>query len=131
MTFFDSIPETKQNAMRNFREMKIWNQGIDLAVLAYEITKQFPKEELYGLKSQITRAVVSIPSNIAEGCSRSSEKDFCRFLEISLGSAFEVETDLVIAEKVGFIKTDLLNNYVSRLVSEQKQIHSLITKIRS
>ena len=87
--------------MRNFREMKIWNQGIDLAVLAYEITKQFPKEELYGLKSQITRAVVSIPSNIAEGCSRSSEKDFCRFLEISLGSAFEVETDLVIAEKVG------------------------------
>ena len=55
---FDSIPETKQNAMRNFREMKIWNQGIDLAVLAYEITKQFPKEELYGLKSKITRAVV-------------------------------------------------------------------------
>lgn len=117
--------------MRNFREMKIWNQGIDLAVLAYEITKQFPKEELYGLKSQITRAVVSIPSNIAEGCSRSSEKDFCRFLEISLGSAFEVETDLVIAEKVGFINTDSLNDYVSRLVSEQKQIHSLIAKIRS
>jgi four helix bundle protein len=117
--------------MRNFREMKIWNQGIDLAVLAYELTKQFPKEELYGLRSQVTRAVVSIPSNIAEGCSRSSEKDFCRFLEISLGSAFEVETDLVIAERLGYIKLDSLKTYVDRLVSEQKQLHSLITKIRS
>lgn len=62
--------------MRNFREFKIWNQGVDLAVRAYELTKQLPKEEVYGLRSQITRAVVSIPSNIAEGCSRSSEKDF-------------------------------------------------------
>jgi four helix bundle protein len=117
--------------MRNFRDMKIWNQGIDLAVAAYEITRQLPKEEMYGLRSQITRAVVSIPSNIAEGCSRSSEKDFCRFLEISLGSAFEVETDLVIAEKLGYIKLESLQRYVSQLVSEQKQIHSLITKIRS
>jgi four helix bundle protein len=117
--------------MRNFRGMKIWNQGIELAVNAYELTKNFPKEELYGLRSQITKAIVSVPSNIAEGCSRSSEKDFCRFLEISLGSAFEVETDLLIAEKLGYVKLCNLNGFLDRLVSEQKQIHSLITKIRS
>jgi four helix bundle protein len=110
--------------------MVIWNRGIDLAVTAYEITKQFPKEELYGLRSQINRAVVSIPSNIAEGCSRSSEKDFARFLEMSLGSAFEVETDLVIAEKLGYIKLDSLQSFTAHLVSEQKQIHSLIDKLR-
>jgi four helix bundle protein len=83
--------------MRDFRKFEIWNQGMDLSVKVYEIVKQLPKEELYGLRSQITRAVVSIPSNIAEGCSRGSEKDFKRFLEISLGSAFELETGLVLA----------------------------------
>ena len=91
--------------MRNFRKLNIWNQGIDLAVRAYELSKQLPIEERYGLKSQITRAVVSIPSNIAEGCSRTSENEFKRFLEISLGSSFELETDLIIVEKLGFIKS--------------------------
>ena len=76
--------------MRNFRNMIIWNQGIDLAVKGYQLTKLLPKEETYGLRRQINRALVSIPSNIAEGCSRTSEKEFGRFLEISLGSAFEL-----------------------------------------
>lgn len=69
--------------MRNFREMTIWNEGISLAVQIYEATKQFPKEEEYGLKSQIRRASVSVPSNIAEGCSRSSQKEFKRLSFIS------------------------------------------------
>jgi four helix bundle protein len=65
--------------MRNFRQMNIWNEGIQLAVTAYDLKKSLPKEEIFGLKSQITKAVVSIPSNIAEGCSRTSERDFSRF----------------------------------------------------
>jgi four helix bundle protein len=116
--------------MRNFREFVIWNRGIDLAVKAYGLTKQLPKEELYGLRSQITRAAVSVPSNIAEGCSRNSEKDFKRFLEISLGSAFELETDLIMAEKLGFISPEEVRTFLSDLHVEQKQINTLITKIK-
>jgi four helix bundle protein len=116
--------------MRNFRELIIWNQGIDLAVKAYELTKQLPKEELYGLRSQITRAVISIPANIAEGCSRESERDFKRFLEISLGSTFELETDLIISDKLGFINSSSVQDFLSNLHVEQKQLNSLITKIK-
>jgi four helix bundle protein len=85
--------------MKNFKDFDIWNQGIELAVRAYELTKQLPREEIYGLSSQIKRAVVSIPSNIAEGCSRETDKDFKKFVQISLGSAFELETDLIIAHR--------------------------------
>jgi four helix bundle protein len=116
--------------MRNFRELTIWNQGIDLAVKVYEVSKQLPKEELYGLRSQITRAVVSIPSNIAEGCSRESERDFKRFLEISLGSAFELETHLIVAEKLGFIISTSVQDVLADLTKEQKQINTLISKIK-
>jgi four helix bundle protein len=116
--------------MRNFRKLNIWNQGIDLAVRAYEICKHLPKEELYGLRSQMTRAAISIPSNIAEGSSRESERDFKRFLEISLGSCFELETDLILAEKLGFIKSGLLADFFSDLTKEQKQLNNLISKIK-
>jgi four helix bundle protein len=116
--------------MRNFREMIIWNQGIDLAVKIYRITKKLPSEERFGLASQLTRAAVSIPSNIAEGCSRSSEKDFARFLEHSLGSAYEVETDLIIAERIGYLENEVVVDCLTSLQSEQRQIHSLINKLR-
>jgi four helix bundle protein len=116
--------------MRNFRELTIWNQGIELAVKVYEVCKQLPKEELYGLRSQLTRAVVSIPSNIAEGCSRESERDFKRFLEISLGSCFELETDLILAAKLNFISSKSLDDLLQELTKEQKQINSLISRIK-
>ncbi len=116
--------------MRNFSEFAIWHQGVDLAIKAYALAKQLPKEKVYGLRSQITRAVVSVPSNIAKGCSRMSEKDFKRFLEISLGSAFEVETDLIILEKLGMVDSDSIQEFLHDLHKEQKQINTLITKIR-
>lgn len=115
--------------MRNFREMIIWNQGIDLAVKIYAITKILPADERFGRTSQLNSAAVSIPSNIAEGCSRKSEKDFKRFLEHSLGFAYEVETDLVIAETIGYLKNELIIDYLNQLQSEQRQIHSLINKL--
>lgn len=116
--------------MQNFKDLIIWNQGIELAVKAYELTRQLPKEETYGLSSQIKRAVVSIPSNIAEGCSRETNKDFKRFLQISLGSAFELETDLIIAEKLRFIKSVDIQNFLTSLHAEQRQVNSLISKIK-
>ena len=78
--------------MRNFRNLNIWQKGIQLVKMTYKISAQLPKEEVYGLKSQICRAAVSVPSNIAEGCSRNSEIEYKRFLEIAMGSLFEVET---------------------------------------
>ena len=116
--------------MRNFREMTIWNQGVKLAVKVYAVCKQLPKEEVYGLRSQITRAVVSIPSNIAEGCSRNSETEFKRFLEIAMGSAFELETQLLISFELGFISRSSLDEVLPEIHAEQKQINALITKIK-
>ena len=110
--------------------MRIWNQGIDLTIKAYQIVSQFPKEEQYGLKSQIRRAVVSIPSNIAEGCSRTSEKEFKHYLEISLGSSFEVETDLIIAQRLGMISKEEEFDFLQGLHVEQRQLNALISRIR-
>ena len=75
--------------------MTIWNQGVKLAVKVYAVCKQLPKEEVYGLRSQITRAVVSIPSNIAEGCSRNSETEFKRFLEIAMGISIRARDPVI------------------------------------
>ena len=77
--------------MRNFKELKIWQKGFSIAVNSFKLITAFPKEEKFGIAVQITNAAISIPSNIAEGISRSSEKDYNRFLEISLGSTFELE----------------------------------------
>ncbi len=77
--------------MRDFKKFYIWKHGIELVKQVYQLTSELPAEEKYGLKSQITRAAVSIPSNIAEGCSRNSEIEFKRFLEVALGSLFELE----------------------------------------
>ena len=115
--------------MRDFRDYAIWIQGIQLAVKTYELSKLLPDEERYGLRSQITRAVVSIPSNIAEGCSR-GDKEFKRFLEMALGSAFELETQLILIELIGLIESELIHGIMPQLHQEQKQINSLISKIK-
>jgi four helix bundle protein len=85
------MPKQKLNTtnMRNFKELKIWQKGFTIAVNSFKLVSTFPKEERFGISSQITRAAVSIPSNIAEGSSRSSEKDYNRVIEISLGSSFK------------------------------------------
>ena len=84
--------------MKNFKRLKIWQKGFDIAVKSFDLVDTFPKEQKFGISSQITKSAVSIPSNIAEGSSRVSEKDYCRFIEISLGSTFELETQLLIAK---------------------------------
>ena len=95
-----------------------------------QITKLLPKEEEYGLKSQIRRAAVSIPSNISEGCSRTSQKEFKHYLEISPGSAFEIETDLILAQKLTLISASELSKLFDALHILQRRINALISKVK-
>ena len=116
--------------MRNFRTLNIWQQGIQLVIDVYALSEQLPNEEKYGLKSQICRAAVSIPSNIAEGSSRPSEIEYGRFLEIALGSAFELETQLMIIQKLRLVSSDQIESLRNFLDMEQKMINGLITKLK-
>lgn len=116
--------------MRNFRKLEIWNNAILYAKKVYEITDTFPDKEKFGLISQLRRAVVSIPSNIAEGSSRKTEPDFARFLEIAQGSSFELETQLIIAKEINYINDQQLLELLSELTILQKQINQLITVLR-
>lgn len=111
--------------MRNFRELEIWQNSVLLVKKVYAITNLFPSEEKFSLVSQITRAAISIPSNIAEGCSRTSQKDFSRFLQISLGSSFELETQIEIAKELGFLDVNLYLETISELNIIQKRIQAL------
>ena len=113
--------------MNYFKELKVWQKSIELVTQTYIITQSFPKEEIYGLSSQIRRCVVSIPSNIAEGCGRKSEKDFYNFLGISLGSAFEFETHLNISKNLGYISIEEF----SFLESEIQHVQNMIIKLQS
>ncbi len=116
--------------MRNFKQLLIWQKGFQIAVKSFRLTSSFPKEEKYGLSSQITKAAVSIPSNIAEGSSRTSLKEYNRFLEISLGSSFEVETQLLIAEAVNFGEKEKRDELLKDVDEEQKMIMSFMSKLK-
>ena len=89
--------------MHNLKELKIWNKSIELATDIYKITSEFPREEKYGLTSQIRRSAVSIPSNIAEGAGRNTNKEFYHFLGISNGSSYELQTQLIISRNLDLI----------------------------
>jgi four helix bundle protein len=117
--------------MRDFRKLEIWKNGIELVKQVYQLSDKLPSEEKFGLKSQITRAVVSVPSNIAEGYSRHSEVEFKRFLEIAIGSLFEVETQLIIAQELKFIEEKQLETIFTLIQKEAKMINSLINKIKN
>ncbi len=108
--------------MRNFKELKIWQKGFEIAVKSFKLTSLFPKEERFGICSQITRVAVSVPSNIAEGSSRSSVKDYNRFVEISLGSAYELETQLLISRAVNFGNQNATDDLLKDVVEEQKML---------
>jgi four helix bundle protein len=108
--------------MRNFKELRIWQKGVNIAVDCFKLSEVFPKDQKFGLSFQITKSGVSIPSNIAEGSSRVSEKDYARFIEISLGSSFELETQLIIAQRAGLGNQELLKSVMIEVVDEQKMI---------
>ena len=116
--------------MRNFRKLKIWKSGIELVKETYQLVDELPHTEKYGLISQICRASVSVPSNIAEGCSRSSQIEYKRFLEIAMGSLFEIETLLTIVTELNMVRHDKVDPLMDKILSEQRMINKLITTIK-
>jgi four helix bundle protein len=117
--------------MRDFKKLEIWKNGIELVKQVYELSNELPSAEKYGLRSQITRAAVSIPSNIAEGCSRNSEIEFKRFLEIAIGSLFELETQLIIIIELNLIETAKTEKTLALIQKEGKMINGLINRIKN
>ena len=115
--------------MRNFRKFEIWHIGIDLADEVYSSLELIPVEEKYGLRSQITRAAVSVSLNIAEGSSRKSDKDFRRFLEYSLGSCYEIETVIILCERRNFMSQERIEKLNEMLIPLEKQITSFINRL--
>ncbi len=113
--------------MRDFHKLKAWQKSHQLALEIYKVSQSFPKEELFGLTSQIRRAISSVPTNIAEGCGRDSNKDFAHFLQIAIGSASEVEYELLLAHDLQYINKD----EYERLTSEMVAIRKMIVKYRA
>ena len=106
----------------NFKNLNIWKLSLELANEVYNLTDQFPKNEEFGLKSQLRRCSVSVASNIAEGSSRSSNKDFNRFLEISLGSLYELQTQIIISSNRNYFELEKLNIIENKITELQRMI---------
>ncbi len=118
--------------IKSYKDLLIWQKGIDIVTDLYQLVENFPKEELYALSSQLKRAAVSIPSNIAEGYGRNSTQSYIHFVSISRGSLFELETQLLVAQKLKFIKNEILfSNIMNQITEETKMINSFITKLES
>lgn len=117
--------------MHNFKELKVWQNARKLVKEIYVATKDFPSEEKFGLISQMRRSAVSIPSNIAEGSGRNTNKDFSHFLNISLGSAYELQTLLFLSQDLDFISVERVNDLNTSLEEIQKMIYGLIKTINA
>lgn len=115
--------------IQSFRDLRIWSWGIDIVKKTYILTDRFPKKEMFGLASQMQRAAVSIPSNIAEGHIRSHTKEFVQFLHIALGSCAELETQAIIAFELGYISRIDLDEFIRDMDGEARQIRALIKKL--
>jgi four helix bundle protein len=116
---------------KNFRGLKVWQLGMQLAEEVYRLSQQFPKHEVYGLCSQIQRAAVSIPANIAEGHAIGSTKDFARFLGIAQGSLAELETHLLLAERMKYGNPIEIGSILSRCGEEARMLRALRKSVRS
>ena len=118
--------------IKSYKDLLIWQKGIKIVCLVYKLVKSFPQEELYALTSQIKRASISIPSNIAEGYGRNTDKSFSHFLDISRGSLFEIETQLLIANELGFITNETLyTEILSQIQEESKMINAFSKTLKN
>jgi four helix bundle protein len=115
--------------MRNFRQLKVWEKALRLTLQAYKITKDFPSEERFGLTGQLRRAVASIPTNIAEGCGRDSERELSRFMVIAAGSASEVEYQLLLAYELNYIQDEMYRELNQQVNDVKRMLNSFIQKL--
>ncbi len=117
--------------MKDFRQLKVWEKSHQLALAIYKATKEFPKEELYGLTSQIRRSSMSIPTNISEGCGRNTDADFARFLQIAMGSASETEYQLILAHDLEFLSNENYEGLHNDVEEVKRMLASLLKTIRA
>jgi four helix bundle protein len=115
--------------MKDFIKLKIWQKGMELVKQVYELVAEFPADERFGLKSQMTRAVVSIPSNIAEGSAKKTSKHYVTYLEIALGSAYELETQTLISTELGYGDKQLRESVLKNIDEEQKMLQGFIKAV--
>jgi len=115
--------------MANFRELRVWERAHDLTLRIYEATGSFPKQEMYGLTSQIRRSCTSIPTNVAEGCGRGGDPELARFLHIAMGSASELEYQLLLARDLNLLAVPDYDNLAHDLNEVQRMLASFIQKL--
>ena len=116
--------------MRDHTKLRAFEIADEVAIIIYQVTRDFPKEELYGLTSQMRRAAVSVPSNIVEGCARESQNEYLRFLEIAFGSLRELHYQFSLAKRLGYLRDDDISNYDSKIVETEKVLGALIRSLR-
>jgi four helix bundle protein len=120
-----------ESGIKNFRDLLIWQKGKTVAIEIYRATEKFPPSEMFGLKSQMRRAAVSIASNIAEGFNRHHTNEYRQFLYIALGSCAELETQLEISHELGYIKNEHLKSFLSEIEHQSRMLRSLIGKLKN
>ncbi|AUP77696.1 four helix bundle protein [Flavivirga eckloniae] len=116
--------------MKSYRDLIVWQKSMEVVTLTYKLLKQFPEDEKFGLTSQIKRSSVSVPSNIAEGYGRNYRKDYVRFLNISRGSLYEMQTQFQIGMNLKFINENELKEIKVLSVEIEKMLNSLINKLK-
>src|SRR5882762_2261301 len=116
--------------MRDFIQIKVWEKAHDLTLEIYETTARFPREELYGLTSQLRRASASIPANIAEGFGRGGNVELARFLQIGMGSAYEVEYHALLAKDLGLLGPDAYHRLEGQIIEVKCMLAALLMKVR-
>ncbi len=117
--------------IHNFKELLVWQKAMDLTVFVYQLTSAFPKEEKFGLTSQIQRCAVSIASNIAEGSGRVSKKEFQHFISIAMGSSFELETQIILAFRFNYITEEQLKVFTEMISPVQKMTFGLYNSLEN
>jgi four helix bundle protein len=115
--------------MKTHKDLKVWQKSLDYVTEIYQLTKSYPKDEIYGLANQLRRAAVLIPSNIAEGAARSTKKEFNQFLHISLGSLSELETQLLISENLGYLSKEDSLKKIEKLTEIRRILLGLISSL--
>jgi len=116
--------------MHKYKELKLWHKSMDLVTSVYFVTRTFPDFEKFGLVAQINRSAVSIPSNIAEGAGRNSDKEFLQFLSIAHASSYELETQLLISKNLNYLKPDELNHITEQISEVQRMNYSVQQKLK-
>ena len=120
---------SKRKPVGSYRDLEVWQRGMDLVERVYALTKPFPADERFGLTAQLRRAAISIPSNIAEGWGRGSRKDYVHFLRIARSSLLEVETQLIISYRLGYVSEDALNKTLTETEIESRMLLALIRSL--